>query len=240
MLDADLANLFQVETRVFNQAFRRNQERFPLAWAFELTQEEWDDLKSQIVISSGTWGGRRTLPWAFTEHGVVLAASLLNSDRAKAVMQLVVEVFVEVRRGQLGGNALAGTASKPILAASPVSISKRLQAMIERLMESMVSQEDHRKLRDEAQAMFQESIEHVKSRLGRAGFENEEIAARAAKLIAEAEATKATAAKTRAEADEIAVRTLARKLAMVLEAERAMARSEMESFLEVLKQLGKP
>lgn len=65
VLDADLAAMFEVETRVFNQAFKRNQDRFPDAWAFELTQEELDNLKSQSVISSGTWGGRRTLPWAF-------------------------------------------------------------------------------------------------------------------------------------------------------------------------------
>ena len=240
MLDADLAALFEVETRVFNQAFKRNQDRFPSAWAFELTPEEWDDLRSHSVISSGAWGGRRTLPRVFTEHGVVLAASLLNSDRAKAVMQLVVEVFVRVRRGEIGGAALAGSGSQPVMAASRASISKRLQTMIERLLESMVGQEDHRKLRDEAQAVFRESIEHIKSKLGRAGFENEEIAARATKLIAEAQSTRATAAKTRAEADEITVRTLARKLTMVMEAERAMARGEMESFLEVLRQLGKP
>ncbi len=87
MLDADLADPFEVKTWVFNQAFKRNQERFPQAWAFELTQEECENLRSQNVISSGTWGGRRTLPWAFKVHGVALAASLLNTDQAKAVMQ---------------------------------------------------------------------------------------------------------------------------------------------------------
>ncbi len=154
MLDADLAALFEVETRVFNQAFKRNQDRFPAGWSFELAQEEWDDLRSQFVISSGAWGGRRSLPWVFTEHGVVLAASLLNSDRTKAVMQLVVEIFVSVRRGEVGSNALAGPSSRSVMAASRASISKRLQEMIERLMDSMVGQEDHRKLRDEAQAVL--------------------------------------------------------------------------------------
>lgn len=243
MLDADLAALFGVPTRVFNQAFKRNRERFPASWAFELTADELDDLRSQNVISSlsgANWGGRRYLPWAFTEHGVVLAASLLNSDRAKAVMQLVVEVFVQARRGQLGGNALAQRASKPVIAASRPGINHRLQSMIERLMESLISQDDQRSLREEAQAVFRESIDHIRAKLGRAGFENEEIAARATKLLAEAEATKATAVKTRAEADDIAVRTLARKLTMVLEADRAIARGEMEGFLEVLKELGKP
>ena len=244
MLDADLAALFEVETRVFNQAFKRNQDRFPATWAFELTAEEFEDLKSQIVISSRGWGGRRSLPWAFTEHGVVLAASLLNSDRAKAVMQLVVEVFVQARRGQIRGNPLVGEASRPVIAASRAGISpginQRLQAMIERLMELLFSPDEQRSLRDEAQAVLRESIDHIRAKLGRAGFENEEIAARATKLLAEAEATKATAVKTRAEADDIAVRTLAKKLAMVLEADRAIARGEMEGFLKVLKELAKP
>jgi regulator of protease activity HflC (stomatin/prohibitin superfamily) len=111
--------------------------------------------------------------------------------------------------------------------------------MIERLMDSMVDHENQRSLRDEAQAVFKESIDHIRAKLGRAGFENEEIAARATKLLAEAEATKASAAKTRAEADEIALRTLARKLTMLLEAEQAMARGEMEGFLKMLRELGK-
>ena len=163
MLDADLAALFGVPTRVFNQAFKRNRERFPAGWAFELTADELDDLRSQIVISSlagANWGGRRYLPWAFTEHGVVLAASLLNSDRAKAVMQLVVEVFVQARRGQLGGNALAKSASQPVIAASRPGINHRLQSMIERLMESLISQDDQRSLREEAQAVFRVDRPH--------------------------------------------------------------------------------
>lgn len=239
VLDADLAAMFQVETRVFNQAFKRNQDRFPDNWAFELTQAEFEDLKSQSVISTGTWGGRRTLPWAFTEHGVVMAASLLNSDKAKAVMQLVVDVFVRARRGELGKKALAPADTKAAIVAGGGTFSRRLQGMIERLMDAMVDHENQRTLRDEAQVVFKESIDHIRAKLGRAGFENEEIAARATKLLAEADATKATAAKTRAEADEIALRTLARKLEMVLEADKAMVRGEMEGFLKVLRDLGK-
>lgn len=239
VLDADLAAMFEVETRVLNQALKRNQDRFPDAWAFELTQQEFDDLKSQSVISSSTWGGRRTPPWAFTEHGVVMSASLLHSDRAKAVMQFVVDVFVRARRGELGRKALAPADAKAAIVAGGGAFSRRLQGMIERLMDAIVDHESQRTLQDEAHAVFKDSIDHIRAKLGRAGFENEEIAARATKLLAEAEATKATAAKTRAEADEIALRTLAKKLEMVLEAERAMTRGEMEGFLKVLKELGK-
>ncbi len=239
MLDSDLAALFQVETRVFNQAFKRNQDRFPAGWAFELTSVELDNLISQTVISSSGWGGRRTLPWVFTEHGVVLAASILSSDRAKAVMQHVVEVFVRARRGEVVRTGPFAARLGSSMTNGGGAFSKRLQGMIERLMDAMVDQDNQRSLQDEAQAILRESIDHIRAKLCRAGFENEEIAARAAKLLAEAEATKATAAKTRAEADEIMLRTLARKLAMVLEAEQAITRGEVAGFLAVLKRLGK-
>ncbi|MDE6877575.1 MAG: ORF6N domain-containing protein, partial [Odoribacter sp.] len=75
MLDRDLAELYQVETRVLNQAVKRNIERFPEDFMFQLTEEEWQILKSQIVISS--WGGIRKLPYAFTEQGVAMLSSVL-------------------------------------------------------------------------------------------------------------------------------------------------------------------
>src|SRR5262249_14024273 len=83
MLDADLAELYQVETRALNQAVRRNLERFPDDFMFQLTAQEAQLLTSQIVISKPPGrGGRRTLPYAFTELGVAMLSSVLNSDRA--------------------------------------------------------------------------------------------------------------------------------------------------------------
>jgi hypothetical protein len=80
MLDSDLAELYGVETRVLNQAINRNNDRFPEDFMFRLTETEWENLKSQFVISS--WGGRRTLPYVFTEHGVLMLSNVLNSKRA--------------------------------------------------------------------------------------------------------------------------------------------------------------
>jgi hypothetical protein len=96
MLDADLANIYQVETRVMNQAVKRNIDRFPPEFMFQLTKEEYDNLKSQIVTSS--WGGRRKLPNAFTEHGVVMLSSVLNSKIATQINISVVRAFIEMRR----------------------------------------------------------------------------------------------------------------------------------------------
>ncbi len=82
MQDSDLAELYQVETRVLVQAANRNAQRFPHDFMFQLTAEEAQALRSQTVISNEGRGGRRYLPYAFTEHGVAMVSSVLNSGRA--------------------------------------------------------------------------------------------------------------------------------------------------------------
>ena len=95
MLDRDLAELYEVETRVLNQAVNRNIERFPEIFMFQLTQTEFEILISQIVISS--WGGTRKLPYAFTEQGVAMLSSVLRSKKAIQVNIQIMIVFTKVR-----------------------------------------------------------------------------------------------------------------------------------------------
>lgn len=96
MLDVDLAALYGVETRVLVQAVKRNIRRFPGDFMFQLNNDEWAILRSQIVTSKGR-GGRRYAPYAFTEHGALMLASVLNSDRAVEIGILVVRAFVRLR-----------------------------------------------------------------------------------------------------------------------------------------------
>jgi hypothetical protein len=96
MLDADLARLYGVETRVLVQAVKRNRDRFPEDFMFQLTRTELDILRSQSVISS-RWGGRRYPPYAFTEQGVAMLSSVLNSERAVLVNIEIVRSFVRLR-----------------------------------------------------------------------------------------------------------------------------------------------
>jgi len=117
MLDEDLARIYQVETRRLNQAVKRNIERSPLEFMFQLTNEEYLNLISQFVTSSldnrlagekpsnlksqnatSSWGGRRKLPFAFTEHGVIMLSSILNSKIATQVNIAVVKAFISMRR----------------------------------------------------------------------------------------------------------------------------------------------
>ncbi len=98
ILDSDLAALYGVETRRLNEQVKRNEARFPEDFAFQLTPEEFDHLKSQVATSSRQWGGRRKLPFAFTEHGALMAASVLNSPKAVEMSILVVRAFVRLRQ----------------------------------------------------------------------------------------------------------------------------------------------
>jgi len=123
MLDADLAKIYQVETKRLNEAVKRNIDRFPPEFMFQLTKDELENLMSQFVTSkdkdenlrsqfatskngynlksqfaTSSWGGRRKLPFAFTEHGVIMLSSVLNSKIANQINIAVVKAFIEMRR----------------------------------------------------------------------------------------------------------------------------------------------
>jgi hypothetical protein len=96
MLDRDLSELYGVETKVLKQAVRRNIKRFPNDFMFELTKDEFENLRSQIVTSS--WGGARYIPMAFTEQGVAMLSTVLKSDRAIQVNIQIMRAFTQLRQ----------------------------------------------------------------------------------------------------------------------------------------------
>ena len=106
MLDATLAELYGAETRALVQAVKRNLDRFPDDFMFQLTREEFADLRSQNVMSSA-WGGRRTRPYAFTEQGVAMLSSVLRSRRAAEVNVEIMRTFVRLREMIAGEANLA-------------------------------------------------------------------------------------------------------------------------------------
>jgi ORF6N domain-containing protein len=113
MIDADLAELYQVTTKSLNQAVRRNAGRFPEDFMFQLTEEETQNLRSQFVTSSDRsksddrWGGRRYLPYAFTEHGVAMLSAVLKSQRAIQMSLVIIRAFVRLRQLISSHQALA-------------------------------------------------------------------------------------------------------------------------------------
>jgi hypothetical protein len=107
MLDADLAALYGVETGALNRAVRRNLDRFPEDFMFQLTQDEAENLRCQTGISGSDYGGRRYLPYAFTEQGVAMLSSVLRSRRAVQVNVVIMRAFVQLRQVLAGHAELA-------------------------------------------------------------------------------------------------------------------------------------
>jgi ORF6N domain len=133
ILDSDLAAYFDIETRVLNQAIKRNEERFE-GYAFQMTDGEFETLRSQSVTADGGRGGRRSPPWFFTEHGVVMVATVLSSERAVKASRRIVEAFVTLKRGA-AATALVPVAPKPgPLAALRSEFLPKLRAQFETLM----------------------------------------------------------------------------------------------------------
>jgi len=104
ILDFELAKMYQVETKRLKESVRRNLRRFPKDFMFELTQEEWNNLRSQIATSS--WGGKRYLPFAFTEQGVAMLSAVLNSQRAIETSVQIMRAFVLIRQWALNHQEL--------------------------------------------------------------------------------------------------------------------------------------
>jgi hypothetical protein len=122
MLDFDLARVYGVETKSLNRAVKRNADRFPKDFMFQISSHEWNNLKYQIGTSSSGHGGRRRLPYAFTEHGAIMAANVLNSARAVQMSVFVVRAFLKIR-------ALLG--DKRELAQKLASLEKELKKRLD-------------------------------------------------------------------------------------------------------------
>lgn len=120
LLDAELAALYGVTTKRFNEQVRRNRDRFPADFMFQLSAQEVESLRSQIATSkNATRGGRRYFPYAFTEHGAIMAATVLNSSRAVEMSVYVVRAFVQLR------DMLASNRSSLVASMSWSHVSRR-------------------------------------------------------------------------------------------------------------------
>ncbi len=143
MLDFDLAILYNVETKVLNQAVKRNHTRFPEDFMFQLSQDEYNDLKSQFVTSS--WGGARKLPFAFTEHGITMLAGILRSDKAITMNILIVRAFIVLRKAAIHYKELAERLA--LLENSSHDKFKEIYQALNYLIEKKQKEEDFSKRR---------------------------------------------------------------------------------------------
>jgi hypothetical protein len=145
MLDADLAELYGVTTKRLNEQVKRNIDRFPPDFTFQLTAREHDSLRSQFATSKETLGrgGRRYLPYVFTEHGAIMAASVLDSERAVQVSIYVVRAFVQLREMLSSNKALARKLNE--LERKLVTHDRAITELIEAIRQLMTPPEPKKK-----------------------------------------------------------------------------------------------
>ena len=143
ILDVDLAQLYAVPVKRLNEQVRRNQERFPADFMFQLNSKAHEALRSQIATSKKGRGGRRYTPFAFTEHGAIMAATVLNSERAVAMSVFVVRAFVRLREMLATNRRLAGKIDE--LENRLDTHDSTIQDLIEAIKELMTPEDPPRK-----------------------------------------------------------------------------------------------
>ena len=249
LIDADVARLFGVETRRLNEQVKRNAGRFGDDFGFQLDLDEADDLKSQIATSSGqpqqSHGGRRKPPFVFTEHGVVMAATLLRSDQAVTASRFIVKVFVEARRNQFAQEAgqnlpamIDPRAVLPLASEMRHGLMAKLNEALGRVLDVMIDTQSGTTVRDEARALAAEGLQSLKEHLRKAGVQNEKTLAEVRKLLAEAEAIDAETAQKHTEQRHREFALVAKQLRLVLTAQQYLESGSVDGMLAVLKDLG--
>jgi hypothetical protein len=192
ILDSDLAAALGMTTGVFNQSVKRHEDLVDERHRFQLTGEERDNLKSQSVISSSEWGGRRTLPWAYTERGVARVTTFINTPEAIRAADLIIDTFLAVH-GQIaaGRREIAITnpdryVADPELAAQSKALGKRLMTAINGLLDTVIDIRTGDSVADTAKDMTARALENVRERLREKGLENLKLEAEIQLILQEA------------------------------------------------------
>lgn len=268
IMDSDLAQIYGVETKRLNQQVNRNSHKFPEDFMFQLTKEEYQSLRSQnatikaddsslrsqnaTIETSKRGKHRKYMPYVFTEHGVLQAANVINSDLADKMSVFVIRAFVEMREIILAQQEIIDKKTEVRNTESEANdkisqffqdIKPKLYGAINSVLDTVIDKSSGTTVREEAQDILKESIHHLKEKLKKTGLENEEIAARITKILAEAEKERALARKTNAESDQIEFIVTVRKLRLVLEAQKVLIGGEtheiqkINAFIAILTEL---
>ncbi|WP_341990578.1 ORF6N domain-containing protein [Azorhizobium sp. AG788] len=246
LMDEDVAKLFAVTTARLNEQVVRNLAKFGDDFAFQLTAEEWISLKSQSATSNpGRHGGRRKPPRMFTEHGVVMAATVLRSERAVAASRFIIGVFVDVRRQQL---AIANGRNLPV-SVEPKSLPSfaaegrhglmaKLEGALGRVLDAIADPVAQTSVRDEARAIAAEGLQAIKEMLRKTGAQNEKTLAETHKLLKEAESIDAEIKNKHIEGQHRELAYVAKQLRIIIEVQHYLDTGSVEGLLATLKDLG--
>ena len=233
ILDREAASQFGTETRVINQAVARHRDRFTAEFAFRLTTEETASVRSQLVTSSPELVARLRTPNVFTEEGVILLATVLNSEAAIRATKYVVRTFVEVQRQRRDReNALPEPDIDVEVAPDkmPSAFRRRVDATIKRLADVALTEAEQAATIAEAQRFKEEGLSYAHNWLLSPWFRNAEKAARIQKELAEAESIRLDNRDKKRLA-------LIRELLLIVELERASIAGDLETFSRILQDL---
>jgi hypothetical protein len=228
ILDADVAQFYGRPTSAVNQQRSRNQYQFPDTYAFQLTKDEWEQLKSQNVISS-SHGGRRTLPWAYTEHGFAMLSTRLRGERAAYISRIIIDTFVSYRRGTLPRER---TLVGPTAASHRARLQDAIYQQMERLLTTELPTGDT--VASELKIITKSAIGRVKALLDTPARKNEKISAEINKLEAETAKLYAEAQKTNAESASIWADVYQKRLNMLAQLREMAAQLERDDVMEIL------
>lgn len=229
ILDADLAAVFGVATKALNQQVKRNENRFTEEFAFRLTPGEAADLRSRDVTSKEGRGGARYAPNAFTEYGVVMAATVLNAPRAVAAAQHIVRSFVDMRRAahtHAARDAVAGA-----------NVRQKLHDAMGRVLDAIAIPEHRAEARATAESVAREAVGALRARLAKGGIQNEKMEAEIAKLIAETEKIYTDVDNRRLENRGRELALVAKQLKLAIEAQQMLDGGDVSRFLAVLDEM---
>jgi hypothetical protein len=242
VLDHDVAKLFAVETKRLNEQVNRNKDKFGDDFSFRLTRDEMEDLRSQIATSSPEWGGNRYPPRAFTEHGVVMAATILRSPQAIQATRIVVQTFVTVHRDawekatikKMGGQL-------PLALDVPArqGLITKLNMALGQVLDTIVDPAEGNTVRDEARAIAAEGLKSLKEYLKHAGINNEKTLAEVRRIMAEAEGIEVDTARKKTENKHRQLALLAKKIKLVIQAQHYAETGSIEGLMIVLSDLEK-
>jgi hypothetical protein len=230
ILDADLAGFYDTTTAAVNQYRARNEDRFTPDYAFQLTENEWEDLRSQDVISS-SHGGRRFRPWAYTEHGVAMMSMGMKSETAIRLSKVIISTFVEFRRGTLTKDKVI---SGPNALRHRRALAEQIYATMTQLMKLPVTSEET--LGDALGKIATRAMGSVKALLDAPGLKNDKLSAETARILAEAEKVYAETRRIHEETNSIALKNKREALALLRDLRDMASQLERDDWVEVMDQ----
>ena len=232
ILASDLAIFFESSVSVVNQYRKRNERKFTEDYAFQLNVEDMENLKSQNAISRNqiAHGGSRHMPWAYTEHGVAMMSMGMKSDNAVRLSKVIIDTFVDYRRGTLLANPVV-TGENALRHRR--SLQEKLYGQIEQLLEVKIPASDGQTVRDELGTIASKSMAHIKAVLDSPVKNNEKISAEVSKILAEAEKFYAETRKLHAEADNLVLQNYQLRLEVIRDLREMAQQLERDDWIAV-------